>query len=482
MRRPLAALSLVVAITACDQRADVRVLADATADVATNPRGDRAGEAGSWVFTAGGPGSDFGRMVIDPETGEVTVAGRFQGTATFGDWTISTDAVDAFFVARLEPSGKLRWVVPVQAATSALAAWPRVAVDSAGNAYLSAAGFTGGATAGVLKAEAEGPNNVLLVKIDRDGVPRWALPLGGPKTEPFSYSHSTPVGVDATGAVTLTGVFAGTMQLGNTELVSKGASDLFVARLDPEGKVLWAKGAGGAADDRANAIAVDAAGGVTIAGTLWGAASFGEHTLETTRKGELYVARLDAGGSFRWASTAASSGRPSLGGWPIDLMVDQAGNAYVGGHAYAGAVGACLPLVAAVDATGRFLWELVAEGTPTDGRDAGSKAVIDKAGRLGVTGWFTGIKRFDASHGVMAAGGEDIFLASLDPKTGAVHSVESHGGAGNDNGYALAIDREGSLYLGGVFGQSVSLAGHTLQARGGTDLFVWKLPPSSPEP
>lgn len=70
----------------------------------------------------------------------------------------------------------------------------------------------------------------------------------------------------------VTGSYSGDLELGST-LHAAGATDLYVARIDPAGRPIWARSWGGAGPDLGRAIGVDRAGDIFVAGSLDGAAA-----------------------------------------------------------------------------------------------------------------------------------------------------------------------------------------------------------------
>lgn len=69
----------------------------------------------------------------------------------------------------------------------------------------------------------------------------------------YGYSVAT----DGTGNIYIAGRFAGTATFENTNIVSSGGEDIFLAKYNRAGALQWVKRAGGSGDGRANAIAVD---------------------------------------------------------------------------------------------------------------------------------------------------------------------------------------------------------------------------------
>ena len=80
---------------------------------------------------------------------------------------------------------------------------------------------------------------------------------------------------DSAGNTYVTGDFSGTMTIGSTILTSNGVKqDLFVAKLDPSGNLLWAQNFGGTGTEYGNGIDVGSDGSVYVTGIFEGAMTF----------------------------------------------------------------------------------------------------------------------------------------------------------------------------------------------------------------
>src|SRR5690606_9887480 len=73
----------------------------------------------------------------------------------------------------------------------------------------------------------------------------------------------------ANGDLFIAGHFSGETRLGNFTLNAVGLQDVFVARLDAAGRVLWASSAGGQSVDTVEGMALDASNNVYIAGSFY---------------------------------------------------------------------------------------------------------------------------------------------------------------------------------------------------------------------
>ena len=96
-------------------------------------------------------------------------------------------------------------------------------------------------------------------------------------------------------------------------LLAAGGEDIFVAKLDSLGNVLWARGMGGAGgDDAASGVAVAPDGSVYTTGSFQGTADFdpgsGVHNLAAIGPKDVFVSKLDAAGNFVWADRMGGTG------------------------------------------------------------------------------------------------------------------------------------------------------------------------------
>jgi hypothetical protein len=106
-----------------------------------------------------------------------------------------------------------------------------------------------------------------------------------------------------------------------------GTDDAFVARIGPDGKVIWTTYLGGILDDFATGIAVDGAGNVLVTGYTRSANFPLVNPIQSTQTGFVaFVAKLDPTGSKLLYSTFLGGMGETGGG---GIAVDSAGNAYI---------------------------------------------------------------------------------------------------------------------------------------------------------
>jgi hypothetical protein len=119
----------------------------------------------------------------------------------------------------------------------------------------------------------------------------WAISAGGTGS-----SSGFGASVDSAGNSYVTGKILATAIFGSTALTSKGSGDIFVAKLDSNGKWLWATSAGGTDVDRGFGISVDSASNSNVTGSFQGTADFGSTSLTAKGPSDVFVWRVGKGG------------------------------------------------------------------------------------------------------------------------------------------------------------------------------------------
>ena len=113
------------------------------------------------------------------------------------------------------------------------------------------------------------------------------------------------------GTALVTGVFDGTMHFGNSlSLTSVGGNDAFVAKLNADGTWAWATRAGGTGSDSLGRASTLADGSAIVVGTFNTAATFpGAGTVNAVggAGNDAVVAKVNADGTWAWATPAGGA-------------------------------------------------------------------------------------------------------------------------------------------------------------------------------
>ena len=341
-----------------------------------------------WSKSFGGTKYDAVRAVAVDSSGNITVTGEFSTTVNFGGSTLTTKGSYDIFLAQFKSTGQHLWS---KAFGSINAEYARaVAVDSSGNIALTGSFFSSvnfGGTALISK----GSQDVFLALFKSGGQHIWSKAFGG-----ISYDDSFGLAVGNSGDVTVTGVFQKTMNLGGSNMTSKGGYDVFLAQFKASnGQHLWSKAFGGASHDYGRALALDGSGNLTLTGSYVGSASFGGATLAAKGSNDMFLAQYKA-------------------------------------------------------SNGQHIWSKALGGS---GNDQPMAMAVDGSGNLTVTGYFTNSGNFGGQT-LTSKGSWEIFLARY-KSTGQHIWSRAIGGIGGDYAYAVAVDKSSNSILFGRISEVV---------------------------
>ncbi|MCI0526502.1 MAG: SBBP repeat-containing protein, partial [Nitrospira sp.] len=290
-----------------------------------------------WAKSADGGGTDVGLGVATDPTdisgGTTYTTGYFSGIAEFG--LPSFGGRDIFIVKA--QSGDPAW--SNQAGGADDDAGNAVATDGSGNSYATGY-FSGAATfftspnlSSSIILTSTSFRDIFIAKYDPNGNLVWAKQAGGIGS---NLSEGRGIATDAIGNSIITGFFEGTVTFGigepaQTALTSVGSRDVFIAKYDPNGSLVWAKQAGGTGVDIGHAVAMDSSGNSMITGEFSNTVTFNTTptlTILTSAGGrDIFVAKYNASGNVQWAVQAGGTNLDEGHG----VATDSSGNALVTG-------------------------------------------------------------------------------------------------------------------------------------------------------
>ena len=428
----------------------------------------------SYSTYLGGSGTDWGRGITVDSAGNAYVTGS-TGSPDFPTTAgaFQTTNSSAAFVTKLDATGSsLVYSTYLGGRTLGSAGGGAIAVDAAGNAYLTGSTFFRDfpITPGAIQTTF---GNAFVAKLDSTGSALvYSTFLGSITSLQGGRVFGSGIVVDAAGNAYVTGEagafgFPTTAGAFQTTRVS-GASPAFVTKLNPSGTALvYSTFLGGGRDQTGTAIAVDAAGNAYVAGETSAnnfpttAGAF--QTTFGTSIAKAFVTKLNPTGSALVYSTY-------LGGTLFDsglgIAVDTGGNAYVTGRTQSpdfpttpgafqttfrsGPLGRFDAFVTKIDPTGSTLvYSTYLAGA---GDDAGVTIAVDARGNAYVTGYTASID-FPTTTGaiqITSGGDYDAFVAALNPTGSAPLLYSTYlGGSDFDVSAGLALDAAGNAYVTG---------------------------------
>jgi tripartite motif-containing protein 71 len=284
---------------------------------------------------------------------------------------------------------------------------------------------------------------------------------------------------------------------GAFDLISNGSSDIFVTKLLSGGNGLaYSTYVGGGGQDRAYALAVDAAGAAYLTGSS-SSSNFPTTSgaFDTSPNGgvDVVVVKLNAAGTALAYSTY-------LGGTATEvadgLAIDRAGAAYVAGYTgsssfpitpgafdttWNGGSPYSEAFVAKINPNGSSLAYSTFLGGSSE--DDANGIAIDVNGNAYIVGW-TGSSNFPTTGGAFDttfAGIHDVFVSKLSASGSNLVYSGFLGGSGDDQAQAVAIDAHGAAYVTGQTNSgnfTVTSAAYDRTLGGLWDGFVAKIDPA----
>jgi hypothetical protein len=404
------------------------------------------------------------RGAVADAAGNTYVTGIFRDTLALGSIRLVSTGDYDVYVAKLNADGEYQWAAQATGNASDLS--NGIALDNAGNVYITGYTEGAELNFGSQKLTNPGYGGALYVaQLSPTGA--WQrVTLASSSGYTFSYTVGNALVVDGTGAVYVTGGLNGRVQFGATTLTNGGSYGTFVAKLSPGGTWQWATIANGSYDF-GNAIALDQAGNPYITGTFESRqATFGAFTLTNSGSGDIFVAKLTAAGAWQWVAQGGGRYNDGGRGIAVDLAGNAyvtgaaAGDALrFGPLTFTKPDGSTDLFVAKLDATGTWQWVSLGGGA---GQDYGV-GILLRGDNLTVAGTLgSPTVRFGALPPITVGGEADAGIVRLGTD-GQWQWALGTGGAGNEYPQGLAAGPQEEVRVVGTFeGKSTSFGATTL--------------------
>ncbi|HJQ24264.1 MAG TPA: hypothetical protein VKA60_10145 [Blastocatellia bacterium] len=354
--------------------------------------------------------------------------------------------------------------------------------DNQGNLYVTG-GFSGSMTFDTtppVTLTSTQDYDFFIAKYNASGKVQWARQANGPNDidAGLSLDGALAVGVDAQGNAYVGGGFVGTLSFkdaAGNQVALLGDSDsdinfeLFVAKYDTNGNLVWARGGNsGALDTEENEddldtgingiteIVVDSAGTPYVGG-LFAGTNFLGRAVTTTGGSDAVLAKIDpATGDPVWVALPGSTKYDST----LGLAVDNAGNLYIIGEMDSVMTFPTQPptvLANPEEESDTFLAKYSATGQPLWAKEIsgleyllGNHLAVNGAGDIYVTGEFDGTIHVGSLTLTSTADLVSGFLTKYDTNGNALWA-RAFGAPHYATGDRVAIDGVGNPYVFGVF-------------------------------
>lgn len=428
-----------------------------------------------WAGKLGTTDHSYAYSIDTDTSNNIVICGFFRGMIDLdmgpGQTTFDSGVNSASYVAKYDSSGNLIWSKFFETTTvssfisiNAL----ELDVDLNGNVYITgtfndSVDFNPEGSPHILSPI--GYADIFVVKLNNNGVLQWVNQFGDAQGY-NNVGEGNSIFVDSLSNIYLTGTFDGNFDFDpgvNTHILSSnGDMDIFVAKLDPNGNLVWAKSVGSTQEDNALGIVVNSNGDIFTTGSFKGTVDFDPgqgNSYMTAIFFEIFVWKLDNNGNFIWS--CQMSGGNNATGIAIDL--DLASNIYITGN-FRGTVdfdpGQSVyaltgdydfdGFICKLDSSSNFQW---VQQIGANGTDRGFDIhVVDST--VLVTGTFEELVNFDtppAYHYLNSGSYDDVYILStgLDNELNWVKHITSNTGSAYSHG--IVGDEYGNVYTVGDY-------------------------------
>ncbi len=202
-----------------------------------------------------------------------------------------------------------------------------------------------------------------------------------------------------------------------------GTDDAFIAKFDSTGIQQW-NTTWGLLDktDSGNGIALDNSGNIYITGFT---DSFGAGS------NDAFIAKFNNDGNsllnITWGDDKSDVGN--------DIAIDGSGNIYITGKTNSFGAGGSDAFIAKFNSAGNSLKNIT---WGDSGYETGEDIVLDGSGNIYITGYTNSF----------GAGGDDAFIAKFNSAGNSLKNI-TWGGSEGDEGFGIALDGSGNIYITG---------------------------------
>jgi hypothetical protein len=271
------------------------------------------------------------------------------------------------------------------------------------------------------------------------------------KSEGFDESYD--LAVDPQGNVYVAGMIEYIADFGNGVLLeSSGVHDIFIAKYDSVGTLVWAVKAGGSDGDKIQSITLDGKGSIYVTGEFEDTSYWGPIMKIAEGGNNNFVARYDTSGNVLWVRSLGTVSPSHTRGYGVCTDANgnvyavggTLGDTYLDGNFLFTSYGDYDGIIISYDPSGNFRWAKHVGGTDSD---KARGIVSDQAGYIYVTGYYSNTAHFSGSN-ISTQGHTDIFLAKYDT-LGFLQWVKSAGDTGYDRAWDVDINVNGQIIIAG---------------------------------
>ncbi len=256
-----------------------------------------------WSKSAGGNLDDVSNSIAVDANSNVYITGSFQSpTITFGSVTLMNSGSENVFVTKYDSSGNVSWAKSANGIPGAVG--NSIVLDANSNPFITGSFYSVTLTLDsttLSNVDITGHTaDIFVIKYDSSGNVLWAKDAGG-----ISEDIANSITIDFNGNSYVTGLFEDSIIFDNTTLTNAGYEDIFIVKYNSLGSMVWVKNIGGTGMDDGNSIVADANGNFYLTGAFNSdTLRFDSIILTDVGPFDIFIAKYDTYGNIIWAKSS----------------------------------------------------------------------------------------------------------------------------------------------------------------------------------
>lgn len=411
-------------------------------------------------YSIEGKGHTYAKSSTIDAQGNIIIIGNFTDTIDIdpgiGIYTLTKSSLSwGIFIAKLDSLGQFIWGKSIEGDANVYAAC--VKTDKNNNIFISGdfyfrADFDPGPNSYYLNSK--GQSDAFLLKLSSKGDFVWANQFGGK-----SFDEASEIEIHRNEMIYMTGTFNDTIYNQITKapiIISNGFSDVFFAKFNQNGSLLWSKSFGGKSADFGFGMAINSKGQVYLIGEYASTVDFDpgipvdEHSSKNGPN--TFISKFDSLGNYQKVITIKSEGIDHGNSITIDQHDDiivcgtSFGMMEIGIDSLKYNFNGNGALVAKFDSSSQLVWVKIFGNSMMN---VGNKIACDKNNDIYIIGVFEDTISLGSIQ-FYSEGQGDVFIAKL-TSAGEVEWANSFGGNESDWGYSLTVIRPNNIVAIGQY-------------------------------
>jgi len=421
-----------------------------------------------WAFSGGNTLTEEAKSISTDLNGNAFVAGVFKDSIFNGNNKLYSHGNDDIFIAKFDNSGNLLWTRCFGGSQND-GYGVCLKTDLYGNCYVTGA-YSYTAHIGSLTLSNGYSNNVFLLKFNSIGNIIFAKDY-------LSSGSSVGYGIDIDFAQNcyITGYFYNELFAIPNNVQSVGSHDIFIAKTDIQGNIIWSRSAGGNSYDTGGGVSIDINGNVYITGYFNNASQFGSMVVNSSGGDDIFVAKYSNTGNLIWVSRTYGAGVYDLG---LKIrtfndkvyLVGQFEDVITIGSQIFSSFGLSDGFVSMLDSSGSFLWTKQLGG---QGSDRLTDLNVVNNNNVFIAGWCNGIAVFD--NVIVSTGNNQNGIICLLDASGNLVNYKLASGNGNNLFNSIAVQQLGEVFVAGAVADTLFLDNLMIHSNGASDALIAKV-------